>query len=110
MSMLLAMYGAIAGLVIISLVNATRKGVPFSKQFGSIRKEFTETVTGQLDLPDDMVAAKGTPVFLQVFFVIFMVMIVFISLFLCSKLEEGFGYFWLQFPFGQIKSVSSLEK
>ena len=106
-TILSVMYAAVVGLIILSIVSASMKGIPFWDQMAALRKEGVEMTQGNVDLPHDVVAPRGTGATLQVFFIIFMIVIVFSSIVLCHEFEQGFGQFWLDFPFKQMQNAKA---
>ena len=89
------LFVSVAGLVVLSIVAASLKGVPFWDQLAALRRDATETAGGMVDRPKDVVAPLGTQPIIQVFFIIFMVVICAVSLYMCYAGKIGFGQFWL---------------
>jgi hypothetical protein len=107
-NILYAMYAAIIGLVILSLVHAHLNG-GFWAEMTNVRKDLVETVQGQVDLPGDIFPAKGTPMVSAVIFCALMVVVCTCTCVLTYQLEQGFATFWFNFPFAQIAEVKELD-
>ena len=93
------MYSAVVGLIIVGIIAATRRGTSFWDQMSVLGREGVEMTHGAVDLPTH-VPGHLSPT-LQVFFIIFLLVIVLCTIVLCHSLRQGFGMFWLQFPFQQ---------